>query len=535
MSSRQEIDQQLIDSIAACAGDPLRFVMFAFPWGEPGELEKHTGPDRWQEEVLAGVRDGLLTLNQAIRIAVSAGNGPGKSTLFVLLMLWALCTFEDTRGVCTANTEVQLRTKTWSEMAKWYRLLICRHHFKLTATAIFSADPEHEKTWRIDAVPWSERNTEAFAGLHNEGKRIVIAFDEASAIPDLIWEVTEGALTDQGTEIIWLVAGNPTRNTGRFRDCFEGLAHRWKTWKVDSRSSRLTNQAQIAQWIADYGEDSDYVRVHVKGEFPRAGSMQFIASDLVDEAMKREPMVTLYDAFVLGIDVARFGDDVSVVYRRKGRDGRTHPPLKFRGLDTMQLAARVAEQYQDFKADAVFVDGGGVGGGVVDRLRQLGVPVFDVQFGAKPDRAQPGVDRTGYANKRAEMWGYMRSWLEGGAIPDDKELRAQLIGLEYSYVMRDGKDVILLEAKADMKRRGLESPDIADALALTFAYPVQPRQNAGRAGRNEPLVQWDYDPFVERAASPSGMQSVWDPYRGRPVQREIVPGDYDPLADKSPR
>ena len=114
--------------------------------------------------------------------------------------------------------------------------------------------------------------------MHNQGKRIIALFDEASSIPDVIWETTEGALTDKDTEIIWGVFGNPTRNTGRFRECFAGgrFQHRWQPRQVDSRTARLTNKEEIAEWINDYGEDSDFVRVRVKGIFPRAGSMQFV-------------------------------------------------------------------------------------------------------------------------------------------------------------------------------------------------------------------------------------------------------------------
>ena len=214
--------------MADCCHDPLAFVLAAFDWGE-GELAGYDGPNHWQAEILAQIRDGLLTPGAAIRIAVASGHGVGKSALVAWLILWALATFEDTRGVVTANTEVQLRTKTWAELAKWHRRCLVRSWFVFTATALHSADPEHEKTWRVDMVAWSERQTEAFAGLHNQGKRILVVFDEASAIPDAIWEVTEGALTDIGTEIVWFTPGNPTRNTGRFRACFGGLAHRWWT------------------------------------------------------------------------------------------------------------------------------------------------------------------------------------------------------------------------------------------------------------------------------------------------------------------
>ena len=491
---------ELVEEIARCSSDPLRFVMFAFPWGS-GELSEHEGPDDWQRGILTEIRDklksGAINATQAIQLAVASGHGIGKSALVSWLILWALSTFEDTRGVVTANTDAQLRTKTWAELAKWHRRCICAHWFEFTATALYARDAQHSKTWRIDMVPWSERNTEAFAGLHNQGKRVLLVFDEASAIPDIIWETAEGALTDKDTQIIWAVFGNPTRNSGRFRQCFGSFKHRWVTRQIDSRSARMTNKDQLNQWVADYGEDSDFVRVRVRGVFPRAGTTQFIGSDIVEAASTREAHAGIYDPLVLGVDVARFGDDESVIYIRKGRDGRTHVPLKFRGLDNMQLAARVVEQYEFYRADAIFVDGGGTGSGVVDRLRQLRVPVIEVQFGSSPDRSNPGQEAIVYMNKAAEMWGVMRSWLEtGGAIPDDNDLKAQLESREYGFGMKDGRDAIMLEKKSDMKKRGLASPDIADALALTFAYPVQANQNAGRAAAfTTPMVVHDYNPF----------------------------------------
>lgn len=497
------VESDLIEEIAKCSQDPLRFVLFAFPWGS-GELAEHTGPDEWQREILVKMGESLKNgasvgevMQAAIQIAIASGHGIGKSAFVSWLILWAISTFEDTRGVVTANTESQLKTKTWAELAKWHRMCICSHWFEYTATKLFARDPKHSDTWRIDMVPWSERNVEAFAGLHNQGKRVLLIFDEASAIPDIIWETAEGALTDSNTEIIWAVFGNPTRNTGRFRECFGSRKHRWLHKQIDSRTVKITNKAQIAQWVADYGEDSDFVRVRVRGVFPRAGSAQFIGSDLVEAAASREAHAGIYDALVLGVDPARFGDDESVIYIRKGRDGKTHAPLKYRGLDTMQLAARVAEQYEFFRADAIFVDGGGLGAGVVDRLRQLRVPVIEVQFGASPDRSNPGQEGTAYANKAAEMWGVMRDWLAtGGAIPDDPDLKSQLESREYGFVLKDGRDAIQLEKKSDLKKRGLSSPDIADALALTFAYPVQPNANAGRAAAfTKPMIQHDYDPL----------------------------------------
>lgn len=443
-----------------------------------------------------------------------------NSGLVAWLILWALSTFEDTKGVVTANTETQLRTKTWPELAKWHRMFIAKHWFNFTATSIYSVDPDHEKTWRVDAIAWSERNTEAFAGLHNQGKRILVVFDEASAIPDVIWETTEGALTDSDTQIIWCVFGNPTRNTGRFRECFGRYRHRWATHQIDSRTAKMTNKAQIDDWVKDYGEDSDFVRVRVRGVFPRAGSMQFISSELVEEASAREPVAYLSDPCVMGVDVARFGDDMTVIVVRRGRDACSTPWVKLRGADTMTVAAKVVEMAQEYKPDAIFVDGGGVGGGVIDRLNMLRQPVLEVQFGGTADKSnKSGEGDIVYANKRAEMWGSMRDWLKGGAIPDDPELVADLTGVEYGYTILRGRDAIQLEKKADMKKRGLASPDAADALAITFAYPVQPSDHTDKFKRGS-NHQVAYDPLSREAALPYKAQSthsheyIYDPKRG---------------------
>ncbi len=491
--------------LGSFVNDPLGFAMFAFPWGEPGsELEAFTGLEEWQHKLLEYIRDRLAegadpatVIRDAIQTATTSGHGVGKSAVVSIIILWAISTFEDTRGVVTANTETQLKTKTWAELGKWYRLFIGRDLFKLTATAIFSADSAHERTWRIDMVPWSERNTEAFAGLHNKGRRVLLIMDEASAIPDVIWETAEGALTDSDTQILWLVFGNPTQSTGRFRECFGKFSHRWKTFQVDSRTVSITNKDQFEKWIKDYGEDSDFVRVRVRGVFPRVGSMQFIGGDLIDEATRREVSNHVHDPLVIGVDVARFGDDESVIYIRKGRDGRSIDPVRIRGVrggaDTMTVAGKAAELYAQYKADAIFVDGGGVGGGVVDRLRQLQVPVWDIQFGSKSDANQLESDGIRYANKRAEIWGALKEWLKGGCIPDDRQLIEELSGPQYGYNVRNE---IQLESKDDMKKRGLSSPDVADALALTFAYPVIPHSMAGgQHDSAKPPTVPDYDPL----------------------------------------
>jgi hypothetical protein len=454
----------------------------------------------WQIQVLSDLGHGLLSIDEAIRIARTSGHGIGKSALVAIIILWAMSTYEDTKGVVTANTENQLKTKTWSEVAKWHRLFIARDLFQMTATALFARDPLHERTWRIDMVPWSERNTEAFAGLHNQGKRILIVFDEGSSIPDVIWEVTEGALTDKNTQIIWMAFGNPTRNKGRFRECFPGgkFAHRWSTDAIDSRTVRISNKTQLQKWIDDYGEDSDFVRVRVRGMFPRVDAESFISYALAQAASKRE-IEGNSGVVVLGVDVARFGDDASVIYPRCGRDAKTREIEVYYSIDTMQFAGKVAAAYLRHGASMCMVDGGGVGGGVVDRLRQLQIPVIDVQFGAGPD----GYDSSGtvYKNKRAEIWGMLRNWLQVGAIPplptgENITLIDELTGPNYSLVNHKGEEAIILEGKKEMRTRGVPSPNVADALACTFAFPTPEVVAVDPwAAKLAPTVAADYDPF----------------------------------------
>lgn len=483
--------------MAKCKYRPHAFVKAAYSWGE-GDLAKSTGPRKWQDEELVNLEAHLQdpeTRYQPYLLATCTGHGTGKSAFISMLTDWALSCYVDAKIVITANTETQLRTKTWPELSKWTRLALTSHWFSPTATAITSVDPGHERTWRADAITWSENNTEAFAGMHNEGKIIVLIMDEASAISDKIWEVAEGALTDTNTVIIWLAFGNGTRASGRFRECFGRLKHRWRTRQIDSRQVEGTNKKQIEQWIEDYGEDSDFVRVRVKGEFPRAGSMQFIPSDIVDAARKREPEATLYDPLIMGVDVSRFGDDESVICFRRGRDARTIPWVILRGVDTMVLAARIVDLADQYRPDAIFVDEGGLGGGVVDRLNMLKQPVTGVQFGGSADRAiATSSGAVFYANKSAEMWGLARDWLAGGAIPDDPDLASQLIQREYGYTTKQGRDAIQLEKKSDMKKRGLSSPDRADALALTFAYGVQKSDHTAIL-TNKPRHTYDYNPL----------------------------------------
>lgn len=480
-------------------------MRFVFPWGEEGtELALESGPREWQLQQLNFIADALKAgarAEGAIRIAVASGHGIGKSALVSWIILWALVTYPQTKIVITANTGDQLRTKTWPEVSKWFNLMICRHWFRLEATSISARQGAYAKTWRCDAATWSENNTVAFQGLHNKGKRLVLIFDEASEIVDKIWEVAEGAMTDEDTEIIWAVFGNPTVTTGRFRECFAGgrFAKRWQANQIDSREVLGTNKREIAKWIEDWGEDHDFVRVRVKGQFPRGGSMQFIDSEIVEAAAKREAICHIRQPLIMGVDVARFGEDQATIYFRRGLDARTVAPLKFRGLDLVTLSGKIAEQAMHHGVAAVFIDETGMGAGVVDMVRKMlfGTLVVGVNNGGKADRYLMGSDMPASAHKGDELWVSMREWLKTGSIPDDPELRAELTGRQYGY---NPNTEIVLERKDDMRKRGLSSPDNADGLALTFAYPVADlpvESRFGGLGVVDHRVESDYDPHAD--------------------------------------
>ena len=489
MTEVAEPDLMLAEDLGRYYANPLGFVRYAFRWNED-ELKGFPGPVEWQAQYLRALGEEVKARGfnrvdpvSPVLMATASGHGIGKSALTAWIILWVLSTRPHSKGVVTANTASQLETKTWAELAKWMRRAINSHWWDIRTGrgAMRLAHKDYPDSWRVDGITCREENSESFAGLHAASASPFYIFDEASAIPTSIWEVAEGGLTDG--EPFWLVFGNPTRNTGRFRECWGRLRHRWITRQIDSRTVSLTNKTLLNEWVHDYGEDSDFVRVRVRGVWPRASDMQFIPSDVVTEAMRREVVELQNDPLVLGVDVARGGGDRNVLYWRAGRNGRASnnvpKPIVIPGeetRDSMRLVARIISAIEDTTPDVVFVDGTGVGGPIVDRIRQLRFPVVEVQFGAKaPDESS--------ANMRAYMWGQMREWLmNGGAIPDDSSLEADLCSPEYSH---NSRDQLLLESKERMKARGLASPDLADALALTFANPVG---TGGRRRGNRPRV-----------------------------------------------
>lgn len=451
----------LAEEVAKYATDPLGFQRFAFPWGE-GALANSKGPRSWQAKCSGMIRDHLSdpkTRFQPLMIAVASGHDIGKSAEMGMLANWAMSTCEGCKALLTANTQSQLRTKTWPEIEKWFNLSLTSRWFTVNKESITAKSKKWAEQWRLDRVTWNESNTEAFQGLHNLHRRIFIMFDEGSAIADKIFEVTEGALTDEGTEIIWIVFGNPTRNTGRFRECFGKFKHRWKHLQIDSREVEGTNKQVLQAMVEDYGEDSDFTRVRIKGEFPRAGSDQLIPSDAVEAAKTFRAQGFEMMPKIMACDVARYGDAKSVIGYRQGRFSSVLD--KMAGNNTVEVSERLMQRIDEEKPDATVVDGDGIGGAIVDICRSRGYDIEEFRGG------MPALDAAMYFNRRAECWGEMADWLKKGAeIARDPELYDELVTPRYGF---SAKNQVQLERKEDMRRRGIASPDIADQLAMTFA------------------------------------------------------------------
>lgn len=495
--------QDLVEKVASFATDPLGFVMFAFPWGVAGtRLADETGPDEWQVDLLLTLseemrkRDAGAALG-AIQAAVASGHGIGKTALVSWVILWFMSTRADPSIVVTANTLGQLSGKTWRELAKWHRMMMHADWFLWTATTfMFKEAPETHKAL---AVPWTKERAEAFAGTHE--RNVLMLFDEASAIADEIWTTAEGAMTTKGA--IWLVFGNPTRNSGRFRECWRQFRHRWIVRQVDSRKAKMADKAQIQKWIDDYGEDSDFVRVRVRGEFPREATTQFISSELVDEARRAFKRrhgdnvkrvisaggdgLTRYKLDendhaprIMTVDVARFGSDQTVFGLRQGKSFIIL--AKFRELTVPMVAHHAAAWIKIAEPDHVVVDAGGVGGGVADLLEQDGYDVVQANFG------MVALDKRRFFNRRAEMWWKTREWLAaGGMIVDDSELVEDLTAPEYGF--SDKGDKLQIETKDDMRARGVASPDCGDALAMTFWSDFAPVRARRQETMNEKLAR----------------------------------------------
>lgn len=482
----------VVEFLAKCRQDPLMYVMGAFPWEEDISIQKvpldpkyHSrfpsckwGPDKWQCEFLdqlgADIKlrgfDGVKPV-PAIRMAVVSGRGVGKSTLSAWLVKFILDTRPYSVGTVTANTATQLRTKTWAEVGKWHNISITKDMFKYTLSSnqmsLEHVDSDLKGRWKCFAITCDKGNAEAFAGQWSDATSFYI-FDEASRVPDELFEVRDGSLT--AGEPMSFEFGNGTRNTGRFKeDCVGKHRHRYRVWSVDSREAYRTNKAEIAEEIKQYGEDDDHIRTHVRGLFPKQASSQFISTEHVEAAQTRlVPQLTRATPLYIGVDVALQGDDSTVIYPRLGEDARSYPPRQFRNLDPEQIANEVKQYVVEFKSiglspRGIFIDGGGgYGSGVQTHLRQLGVSSTLIYPGRKALK-----DRD-YGNRITELWANMRDAIKSGLCIPDSDSR---IGKELFEELTEREAGPTLSGQVRLVSKTLltKSPDIADALALTFA------------------------------------------------------------------
>jgi len=467
----QEDADQFADWVMSFKYDPYEWVLACYPWGKVGtRLDGYDGPDKWQTKVLRGIASDLANGKRNIRICVSSGHGVGKTALVAWIIHWYISTHPEPQIVVTANTGAQLTDKTWRELAVWKGLAINGFQFEWNATTYRFIG--HEATWYAAATKWSAHNSEAFAGTHEQN--VLMVFDEASGIEDVIWEVAAGAFTSHGG--MWLAFGNPTRNSGRFYEAAFGRQRkRWDTYIVDARDAKMRDDELIAEWIEDWGEDSDYVRVRVRGLPPKQGPLQFISSAITHAAVMRviDPKhISDRIPRLMGFDVARQGDDESVLIMRQGRKVLKMANNKYvqtyKVRDITQLCLYVSQQINENYPDIVFVDGTGLGAGAVDYLRRLGHDNIIETHGG-----EEAMDKKVFLNKRMEMWDRMRQWLEGADLPDDAQLTVDLTTPEFAFQAKSQQ--MKLESKEDMKKRGAASPDRGDALAMTFYHLAPPK------------------------------------------------------------
>lgn len=464
---------------------PLDFVLSFWPWGVPGYSLEHRRLEDWQFRTLERLQERLQeaeedearavaageVYNAVYRIARPAGHGVGKTGFAAMVIHWFISTHPNAQAVITASTESQLQTKTWRELRKWQEIALNGWVFEWSATRYkHRGRPE---TWYASAIPWSESNPSAFAGTHE--RYVLVLFDESSGIAPVIWETIQGALTTG--KCFWFALGNPVEPEGGFYEACTIYRHRWDVETLDARSVTFANLKEIGEWEEDHGEDSDFFRVRVRGEFPKSSTNQYIDHERVAAARKRSIEwvdVPRSSPKLMGVDVSRQGGDRNVIVMRQGRKmaGRI---IRFQSRDLMLVAQTVARAIRELKPDVVYVDEVGLGAGVVDRLHQLGYDmVVGVQSGSNSQLDER--EKRIYANNRILMWSRMRDWLQVADIADDAELERDLTGPTYTYQKKTQLEI--LESKDEMRARGLPSPDTADALSFTF-YELTPTRQVG--------------------------------------------------------
>jgi hypothetical protein len=405
-------------------------------------------------------------------VAAKSGHGTGKSTTLSWLILWGVCCWRDVKVPCTAPTKHQLEDVLWTEVRKWQARMVepWKSSVKITVDKVaLEGSPGYAV-----ARTGRKENPEALQGFH--AGELLFVIDEASGIDDAVFEVAQGALSTPSSRVI--MTSNPTRTTGFFYRAFHAQREDWEKLTFSCADSPFVAPGYIGQMEGEYGRDSDIFRVRVLGDFPGGGDLQFIRASDVEAAMSRDygPEVYGHAPVVLGVDVAWYGGDRSVIVLRQGLYARVLWTV--RECELAVLSGIVDEMWRKHGAQAVFIDSTGVGAGVVSNLRMMGRDPFAVSFGG-------GSSDPRCKNKRVECWSKMREWLtaENGWLEAGQyaeQLKDDLTGPDYCY---DLQGRLQLERKEDMRKRGVASPDFADALAMTFAFQVTQGRSTAKGPR----------------------------------------------------
>lgn len=479
--------------------DPVTFVRDCF------QVE----PDAWQVEL-------LRAFPEHKRLASVACKGPGKTAALAWMGWNFLATRPHCKVPCTSITGGNLADGLWAEFSKWQkRSPLLMRAFQWTKTRIqMRQHPEtwfaSARSWAHDADPTQQANT--LAGIHEDF--LLFLLDEVSEYPDGVVSAAEAALTG-GIETKLVMMGNATRTSGPlYRACTADK----KLWFIvrisgdpdDPKRSPRIDIEEARRQIAKYGRDSYVVKVNILGEFPDRQADKLLGPLEVAAAMDRtvHESVYMHAPRVLGVDVARFGDDDAVFTPRRG--AVTHQLKTFHGLDNVELAEQLMRSIQRWDADMAFIDETGNGAGVLDICRHrpgFAQKVQGVQFGMR------AMESNRFENRRAEMHWEAAEWVKkhGGCLPNDSLLSEELCAPIFWF---DKKGRICLEPKDDIKARIGRSPDRADSLVLTFAGPVVRQTYKTEAQRTRAREATDFDPF-----------SSFNQDRQEPG------GDFDPFAE----
>ena len=394
------------------------------------------------------------------KISIRSGHGTGKSTAASWAMLWYLLMRFPNKVVVTAPTSGQLFDALFAELKRWINEVPKPVQQLLTVKSDRVEVSAAASEAFISARTSRAETPEALAGVHSENVLLVV--DEASGVPEQVFEAAAGSMSGHAATTILL--SNPTRSSGTFFESQNRMSSSWWTRRWSCVDSPLVSDEFVEEMRLRYGEESNAFRIRVLGEFPLADDDTIIPFHLVESATHRDVEVAEETKAVWGLDVARFGSDCTALCKRQG------PVVteirSWRGLDLMQTVGRVVAEYESLppsrRPGEILVDSIGVGSGVVDRLRELNLPVRGVNVSESPSMGET------YMNLRSELWFKTKGWLEDRSckIPKNDQLMAELTSIRYSFTS-SGK--MKAESKDEMRKRGLASPDLADALCLTMA------------------------------------------------------------------